>query len=180
MPHDAARLDETRSWLNKASKDLRAAAHDLQAAPPLLEDVDFHCQQAAEKVLKGFLVWHEKPFRKTHSLEEIGEQCLEIDASLKPLIDRVVPLTGYAWESRYPGEAEEPTLDEATMALAIAKVGLRRGLRQAARGTVTEGWRLSALAPSRANACCRRAAGVVPSLPSSRHRTRPNAGPVRG
>ena len=56
MPHDAARLDETRSWLNKASKDLRAAAHDLQAAPPLLEDVDFHCQQAAEKVLKGFLV----------------------------------------------------------------------------------------------------------------------------
>ena len=83
MPHDAARLDETRSWLNKASKDLRAAAHDLQAAPPLLEDVDFHCQQAAEKVLKGFLVWHEKPFRKTHSLEEIGEQCLEIDVSGK-------------------------------------------------------------------------------------------------
>ena len=56
MPHDAARLDETRSWLNKASKDLRAVAHDLQAAPPLLEDVDFHCHQAAEKVLKGFLV----------------------------------------------------------------------------------------------------------------------------
>jgi HEPN domain-containing protein len=120
MPHDAARFDETQSWLDKASKDLRAAAHDLQAVPPLVEDVVFHCQQAVEKVLKGFLVWHEQPFRKTHSLEELGEQCLTIDPSLKSLIDRAVPLTEYAWEFRYPGEAEEPTLDEANMALAVA------------------------------------------------------------
>ena len=120
MPHDPARISETGSWLSKASKDLRAAAHDMQATPPLLDDVAFHCQQAVEKALKGFLVWHQQPFRKTHSLEEIGEQCLKLDPSLKPLIDRAVPLTEYAWEFRYPGEAEEPTLDEANLALAVA------------------------------------------------------------
>jgi HEPN domain-containing protein len=121
MQPDRARIDETRSWLKKAAKDLRAAGHDLQAVPPLVDDVVFHCQQAAEKALKGFLVWHEQPFRKTHSLEEIGEQCLQIDSSLKSLIDRAVPLTEYAWQFRYPGEPEEPTLEEAQSALAIAK-----------------------------------------------------------
>jgi HEPN domain-containing protein len=120
MQPDAARIDETRSWLQKAAKDLRAASHDLQAVPPLVDDVAFHCQQAVEKALKGFLVWHEEPFRKTHSLEEVGEQCLKIDSSLQPLVDRAVPLTEYAWQFRYPGAPEEPTLEEAQSALAIA------------------------------------------------------------
>ena len=121
MQHDPARVDETRGWLDKAARDLRAASHDLRAVPPLVEDVVFHCQQAAEKAFKGFLVWHDRPFRKTHSLEEVGEQCLEIDTSLKSLIDRAVPLTEYAWKFRYPGEPEEPTLEEAQSALVTAK-----------------------------------------------------------
>ena len=54
------------------------------------------------------------PFRKTHSLEELGEQCLSIDRGLAPLLDRVVPLTEYAWKFRYPGEQSEPSLAEAT------------------------------------------------------------------
>ena len=35
------------------------------------------------------------------SSEEIGEQCLGIDPTLKGLIDRAVPLTEYAWKFRY-------------------------------------------------------------------------------
>jgi hypothetical protein len=45
-------------------------------------------------------------------LEEIGEACLAIDPSLKSVIDPVVPLTQYAWEFRYPGDPEEPTMEE--------------------------------------------------------------------
>jgi HEPN domain-containing protein len=56
----------------------------------------FTCQQAAEKTLKAFLMWHHTPFRKTHSLEEIGEQCLDIDRTLQDIVDRAVPLTEYA------------------------------------------------------------------------------------
>jgi HEPN domain-containing protein len=93
----------------------------LLASPPLFEDVLFHCQQAAEKSLKAFLVWHGCPFRKTHSLEEIGRQCVDIDADFHALIDSVVPLTQYAWEYRYPGEPEEPTQEEADEALLLAR-----------------------------------------------------------
>jgi HEPN domain-containing protein len=53
MQPDPARIDETRGWLQKAAKDLRAASHDLEAVPPLVDDVAFHCQQAVENA-QGF------------------------------------------------------------------------------------------------------------------------------
>jgi HEPN domain-containing protein len=101
--------------------DLKAAEHGLTASPPLLADAVFHCQQAAEKTLKGFLMWFNIPFRKTHSLEEIGEQCLDLDPSLRDLVDKAVPLTEYAWKFRYPGEPQEPDFEEVKEALSIAR-----------------------------------------------------------
>ena len=121
MPHDPTRVADTVAWLSKTKQDLRAAEFELTAKPPLTADIVFHCQQAVEKALKGYLTWYDKPFRKTHSIEEVGEQCLNIDPSLKPLVDRAVPLTDYAWKFRYPGELEEPTQEEADEALAIAR-----------------------------------------------------------
>jgi HEPN domain-containing protein len=120
MPLDPVLVAETHSWLRKASADLRAAQHDLAASPALLADAAFHCQQAVEKSLKAFLMWHSVPFRKTHSLEELGEQCLDLDDTLRELVDRAVPLTEYAWKFRYPGEPEEPTLLEIQEALEVA------------------------------------------------------------
>jgi len=73
----------------------------------------FHAQQAAEKSLKGFLTWHATPFRKTHMLIDVGEPCWKIDESLRPAIQRALPLSDYAWKHRYPGEASDPTRDEA-------------------------------------------------------------------
>ena len=67
-------------------------------------------------------------FRKTHNLEEIGEQCLAIDPTLREVVDRAVPLTEYAWRFRYPGEPDAPTDEEARDALAAAR---------AVRGAIT-------------------------------------------
>jgi HEPN domain-containing protein len=87
----------------------------------LTEDALFHCQQAAEKTFKAFLTFHNSPFRKTHNLEEIGEACLQIDASLKEIVDEAVPLTEYAWAFRYPGDPETPKREEAQAAFALAR-----------------------------------------------------------
>ena len=122
MPHDPVLVAETKAWLRKATVDLRAAQHDLSASPPLLADTAFHAQQAVEKTFKAFLMWHGAPFRKTHSLEELGEQCLDLDPTLLELVDKAVPLTEYAWRFRYPGDPEEPLRSEAEEALAIAKM----------------------------------------------------------
>jgi HEPN domain-containing protein len=92
----------------------------MDAREPLLETAVFHCQQAAEKAFKAFLVWHDVPFRRTHSLEEIGEQCLQVDPGLTELVDAAAPLGEYAWRYRYPGEVEHLGPDEVTEALDVS------------------------------------------------------------
>jgi HEPN domain-containing protein len=121
MRPDPARLSDTKAWLAKAAVDIRSAEVAAAAAPPLLSDAAFHCQQAAEKALKGFLAWHDRPFRKTHSLVELGGQCAELDAALEPLLRRAAPLTAYATEYRYPGGPDEPSSEEASEALSLAR-----------------------------------------------------------
>jgi HEPN domain-containing protein len=120
MPHDPARIADTKGWLARAADDLEAAERLLKA-PALFGAAVFHCQQGAEKALKGFLAWHDTPFRKTHDLEESGEACIAIDAALRETIERAIPLTEYAWKFRYPGEPEEPMREEAEEALAAAR-----------------------------------------------------------
>jgi HEPN domain-containing protein len=121
MQHDPELVDETRAWLAKAASDIRAAETLRNSDPPLLDSAVFHCQQTAEKGLKAFLTWHSRPFRKTHNLEELGEQCLQQDSSLRTLIDHVVPLTEYAWRYRYPGDPEQPDPEEVDEAIGIAR-----------------------------------------------------------
>lgn len=130
MPHDPVRVADTRGWLAKAKNDLRGAEIDQAADPPLPEDALFHCQQAVEKTLKGFLAWHDRPFRKTHDLVELGEECVRIESSLEPLLRRAASLTEYAWVYRYPGDAESPASADVVEALVLAGEVYRAVLAQ--------------------------------------------------
>jgi HEPN domain-containing protein len=121
MQPDPQRLADTESWLRKAANDLRYAGIDLAADPAATEDAVFHCQQAVEKALKAFLVWHDAPFAKTHDLGKLGALAVQFDATVEALIDRVVDLSKYAWMFRYPGDPVEPTVEEAQEILGRAK-----------------------------------------------------------
>jgi len=129
MAFDPELVAETRAWFAKAFNDIRAAEALAATSPPLFDEAVFHCQQAAEKAFKGFLAWNGRTFRKTHNLEEIGEQCLAIDASLREVVDQAVPLSEYAWKFRYSGDPSKPGPDEVAETLAIA-----RGVFKAAVG----------------------------------------------
>lgn len=121
MQLDPVRVAETREWIAKAALDLRAAEFGFSAVPPLTADIVFHCQQLAEKSLNAFLVWHDQPFRKTHNLIEIGQQCMTIDPALASPVQRTASLTEYAWRYRYPGDPDVPDVNEAQEALALAR-----------------------------------------------------------
>jgi len=116
----AEKVAEVRAWLQKAANDLRGANIDLEASPPLIEDALFHCQQAVEKAMKGFLAAHDRIFRKTHDLDELAMACESIDPSLSEILDRARDLTVFAWLFRYPGETEVPSAAEAKENLATA------------------------------------------------------------
>jgi len=121
MPHDPVKIEETQSWFKKAQDDLRAGSVDMEAEPPLIEDALFHCQQAVEKAMKGFLTWHDQPFRKTHSLTELGVVCSKLDSSLENTLRKTTGLSEYATVYRYPGEAVPPSEKEAAGARELAE-----------------------------------------------------------
>jgi HEPN domain-containing protein len=113
MQPDPQRLTDTRLWVRKARNDLRYAEIDMAARPQASEDAVFHCQQAVEKALKAFLVWHDEPFQRIHDLGKLGNQAVQIEPTLETLVEGVVDLTKYAWMFRYPGDPAEPSAEEA-------------------------------------------------------------------
>jgi len=126
MPHDPVLIAEVRAWLTRAAMDLRAAEQDRLAEPPITADIVFHAQQMVEKSLKAFLAWHDRPFRKTHNLIELGQACVNLESKLESIVRKAAPLTQYAWQFRYPGEPEEPGIEEADEALSLAKKVYKR------------------------------------------------------
>ena len=102
MPPESPRVAEARPWFTKAAHDLQAAELLLTADPPLLGEVAFHCQQAAEKAMKGYLSWHDIAFGKTHDLAVIGGLCVGNDPSLEPLCRRALRLAHEVREALLP------------------------------------------------------------------------------
>ena len=121
MLPDSVRTADTKAWLAKAAQDLRRVEVLLAAEPPDVEGALFHSQQAAEKALKGFLTWHDVPFRRVHELDVIGGQCAAEDHSLSDLMSRADSLSKYAWRFRYPGAPYEPALEEGRAAFDLAR-----------------------------------------------------------
>ena len=79
----------------------------------------YHCQQAVEKALKGFLVFHGKPFEKIHDLGKILEQAILVNAAFEKFADAADTLTPYSVAYRYPDEQGilEPSREEFDEAL---------------------------------------------------------------
>jgi HEPN domain-containing protein len=121
MPHENAHIDEARNWFNKAEMDLRTASIIFDNDRSLEGIVLFHCQQAVEKSLKGFLAYNNISFRKTHHIGELGHQCIQIEPSFEPSLRSAFKLTVYAWAFRYPEEPEEPVSGDAASAMLMAR-----------------------------------------------------------
>ena len=111
-----------RLWVDKADSDLQNAEIIL-AAPtqtPPLDTVCFHCQQAAEKYIKAFLVFHGKQFPFSHNLADLVAICMEVDLAFAHIQRKAETLTPFAVEIRYPDDFYMPTREEAEEAFAVA------------------------------------------------------------
>ncbi len=114
------RVEEAREWLRLATRDLRVAELALRDTPPLVGEALYHAQQAAEKALKGFLVWHGVKYPLTHDIGRLLDICAPLDHTLDPALLAAVDLTQFAVRFRYPGE-EQPSPEEARDWLALAR-----------------------------------------------------------
>lgn len=99
------------SWLNKAEHDLLSAQRLLEIEPMILDNACFHCQQAIEKYLKAFLIYHGRDVERTHNVIFLLSECATFDqvfATVDPM-----NINAYAVQGRYPDSNLLPTKEEA-------------------------------------------------------------------
>ena len=118
LNYDKGRKRDSFTMDRKASHDLIAAEILIQANLLILDIACFHCQQAVEKYLKSFLVYHNRDFIFTHNLEYLAQKCSEIDTDFSDL--DMQNLTLYAVRARYPHDHVTPELLETTAYYQIA------------------------------------------------------------
>jgi HEPN domain-containing protein len=111
------KADVVRGWLRKAASDMVTLEAALGAGS--FDGACFHAQQAAEKYLKGFLAFHDRPFPFTHNLGDLTELCADIDALFRTLTPMASELTPYGVRLRYD-DSFWPTLETAKQARASA------------------------------------------------------------
>lgn len=109
-PDKAAQWKEARRWFAIASEDLRVARLYMDADPPSRDAAAYHCQQAAEKLIKGLLVGVAAPFRKIHDLDELASQAVGSYPSLAADLNFCRPLTRWGTLFRYPAVDDEAEL----------------------------------------------------------------------
>jgi HEPN domain-containing protein len=105
-------LKLAQQWVAKAANDLLSADNNLKAKDVPFDVVCFHCQQAAEKLLKAFLVASGHPAPRTHDLLLLLEEVLRTSPAAEVLRDRLALLMPYAVEIRYPDEWCEPSAED--------------------------------------------------------------------
>jgi HEPN domain-containing protein len=123
------RLLVVGQYVEKAESDLITAAHLLRLRKNLPTDaVCFHAQQCVEKYLKALLVLNEIVFGRTHHISELMAL---LPAGIRPSLtpDEQDRLTEYAVITRYPGDYDPISREEARQAVQIAR-RVRRQVRR--------------------------------------------------
>jgi HEPN domain-containing protein len=111
-----ARYEE---WIERAKSSLELAqAKIIQHI--YYEDLCYQSQQAAEKALKGLLIYYGVEPDFTHNIEILLNK-LKAFTDIPENIKEAVRLTIYAVQTRYPGEYDEITKEEYEKSVKMAK-----------------------------------------------------------
>ena len=112
-------MREHERWLKIVEEDLAVAKVLLKEE--FFSSVAYHSQQAAEKSLKAFLVFKNRPVIKTHDLLKLLKLCSLIDGEFQRLFDAADCVNPFSTKFRYPDEFSIPDLQGAKLALKHAQ-----------------------------------------------------------
>ncbi|HRP94634.1 MAG TPA: HEPN domain-containing protein [Rhodocyclaceae bacterium] len=112
--------NEASAWIARAEDDFAAARKLISGDDPLPATAAYHCQQAAEKALKAILAACDQTIPKTHDLRLLTELVAERHRAFAQCMEAAEWLNPFATEFRYPTDAPDPGLADASKALAFA------------------------------------------------------------
>ncbi len=111
-----------RDWFEKAEQDLEMARRAMDPQGPIPEMACYHCQQCAEKYLKGYLVSQKMGFLYVHDLVYLTQRCMERKQAFIELEQAARILSQYGAGVRYPTENFiDPDEEEAWEAIRLAE-----------------------------------------------------------
>ena len=113
-------------WLAFAREDLDAAELLIQNGRYAI--ACFHCQQAAEKALKAFLVHQGQIPPRIHDLGDLLNHCCSFDAALRVFQSGCTTLTQFYMPTRYPDLATVATFTPPHQAQAQRALGYARDI----------------------------------------------------
>ena len=119
-------------WLKHADDNIDTALLLKEMRPQHYEIICYHCEQAVEKYLKGFLVFKGKMPPKTHDLNNLCTLCSEQDNSFQNLQPQCSYLTPFAVQPKYPNDLDITDADvekAVKFALEVKNFGVIEKLR---------------------------------------------------
>lgn len=108
--------DIALEWFKIAEADLASANYLQNMKPFPVEIICYHCQQSAEKFLKGYLAFLGEEISKTHDLVHLNKYCLKHDEEFSVLENDCEMINDYSVTARYPFPVD---IDKSDMSLAL-------------------------------------------------------------
>ena len=93
-------------WFRFADDDIDTALLLKEMRPQHREIICYHCEQAVEKYLKGFLASKEQMPPKTHDLTHLCNLCSEQDQNFANILPQCSFLKQFGVQPRYPKEMQ--------------------------------------------------------------------------
>jgi HEPN domain-containing protein len=118
-PDRHARWNAVERWLRVAERDRKMVLACMAQDPPLRDGDAFHCQQAIEKLLKGFLTLAGKRGGKTYALDRLGAAAARSFPEIEGLVAAAANWTDWAVVYRYPSDQAPPMPDETELRKAL-------------------------------------------------------------
>lgn len=105
--------DYLKNWIFRANEDIAVIEKLFESGPELFaSSICFHAQQAVEKFLKAYLVFHGIDFPKTHDLDFLLLECKKVNNKVFDI--DLGSLTDFGVSIRYPDDFFLPDRLETT------------------------------------------------------------------
>jgi HEPN domain-containing protein len=115
-------IDDVVEWIKIADDDFDSAVILYQAFRKHYEIICYHCAQAVEKYLKGYLEYNDIIPEKTHNLTYLNSICIDKNSSFVNIKTECDFLNKFANDIRYPHRYETKESDADFCINAVKKI----------------------------------------------------------
>ena len=122
MQHNDLIIELVNEWRDKAEEDYALIRYLISDNTSYFSAITFHAQQAVEKFLKAFLVFHQKEFPKTHDIDRLLDIIQSIDELLATHLRPTGTLSPYGVDVRYPGDFPDVHENDARNAIRLVEL----------------------------------------------------------